>query len=98
MEVIMIKVVAKGVYLEGKTDEVIAMYDEMVKETRKEDGCISYNLFQDKDNKDILTMIEEWESVEALEAHKNSEHFTRIIPKIAKFRKIAELNIYELIY
>jgi quinol monooxygenase YgiN len=90
--------VAKGVYLEGKTDEVIAMYDEMVKETRKEDGCISYNLFQDKYNKDILTMIEEWESVEALEAHKNSEHFTRIIPMIAKFRKSAELNIYELIY
>ncbi|TWH83831.1 putative quinol monooxygenase [Sedimentibacter saalensis] len=94
----MIKVVAKGVYLEGKTDEAIALYDEMVKETRNEQGCIAYNLFRDKDNKDILTMIEEWESVEALEAHKNSEHFTRIIPKIARLRKSAELNVYELIY
>lgn len=94
----MIKVVAKGVYMQGTTDKVIAMYDEMVKETRKEDGCIAYNLFRDKENKDILTMIEEWESVEDLEAHKKSEHFTRIIPKIAKFRKSAELNVYELIY
>lgn len=94
----MIKVVAKGVYMEGKANEAIAMYDELVKETRKEVGCISYNLFQDKDNKDILTMIEEWESVEALESHKNSEHFTRIVPKIGKLRKSAELNVYELIY
>ncbi len=94
----MIKVVAKGVYLEGKSEVAIAMYDELVKETRKEQGCIAYNLFQDKDNKDVLTMIEEWESVEALEAHKKSEHFTRIVPMIGELRKSAELNVYELIY
>ena len=94
----MIKVVAKGVYQEGKAEEAIALYDELVKETRKENGCIAYDLFRDKKDPDILTMIEQWESDEALEKHMKSEHFTRIVPMIAKMRKSSELNIYELIY
>ncbi|MEL7649413.1 MAG: putative quinol monooxygenase [Sedimentibacter sp.] len=94
----MIKVVAKGIYLEGKADEAITMYDELVKKTREEKGCISYSLFRDVNNPDILTMIEEWESVEDLEAHKISEHFTRIVPKIGALRKSAELNVYKMVY
>ena len=94
----MIKVVAKGVYQEGKAEEAIALYDELVRETRKENGCITYNLFRDNKNPDILTMIEEWKSVEALEEHMKSEHFTRIVPIIGKMRKSSELNIYELVY
>lgn len=43
----MIKVVAKGTYFDGKTEEVIELCKELATETRKEDGCISYSLFRD---------------------------------------------------
>lgn len=93
----MIKLVAKGFFYEDTVDEAIKLYEELVQKTREENGCISYNLFRDISDKTILTMIEEWESKEALELHKKTEHFTRLVPIIGKFRKESELNIYELV-
>ena len=73
----MIKVVAKGYFLEGKAEEAIKLYEELVEKTRKEEGCISYSLFRDIEDDSILTMIEEWESKDALDKHFKTEHFTR---------------------
>jgi quinol monooxygenase YgiN len=93
----MIKVVAKANYYEDKVEDAIKLYEELVKETRKENGCISYSLFKDTKDPSILTMIEEWESQEALDLHIKSNHFTTIVPMISKFRKSSELNVYELV-
>lgn len=38
-------------------------------------GCIQYDLYKDKENKNKFYFIEEWESENALEAHKQKEHF-----------------------
>ncbi len=93
----MIKVVAKGFFYENKAEEAIKMYEELVEKTRLEDGCISYNLFKDTKDNSILTMIEEWESQEALDKHMKTEHFLRLVPIIGKLRKSSELNIYQLV-
>jgi len=93
----MVKVVAKGYFYEDKTKEAIKLYEELVEKTRKEDGCISYSLFKDIKDNSIMTMIEEWESKEALDKHMKTEHFTRLVPIIGKLRKSSELNIYELV-
>ncbi len=93
----MIKIVAKGIFYENKVDEALKLYEELVIKSQKENGCISYNLFRDVDDKTILTMIEEWESREAHNMHKNTEHFMRIVPLVSNLRKSSELNIYELI-
>ncbi len=86
----MIKVVAKGF-----AQEVIEMCKELVELTRKEEGCISYELYQDIKDSTILTFIEEWESQEALDKHSKSEHFTRIIPMRNKLMaKASEITIY----
>jgi quinol monooxygenase YgiN len=97
MEEFMVKVVAKGIYEENKVEEAIKLYEELVSETRKEDGCISYCLFRDIKDPSILTVIEEWESEAALDAHMKTAHFTRLVPMIGKYRKSSELNIYELV-
>lgn len=97
MEEFMIKVVSKGVFYEDKTEEAIKLYEELVVESRKEDGCIAYNLFRDIENKSILTMIEEWESKDALDKHGETDHFKRLVPMIGKLRKSKELSIYELV-
>ncbi|WP_291637782.1 putative quinol monooxygenase [Clostridium sp.] len=93
----MIKVVSKGFFYDGKTEKAIELYEELVGKTRKEKGCISYNLFQDNTDKTILTMIEEWENKESLDNHFNTEHFKRLVPIIGTLRKNSELNIYELV-
>ncbi len=93
----MIKIVAKGFFYEGKVNEAIELYNELVQKSRNEKGCISYNLFQDKEDETILTVIEEWEGEDVLELHKNTEHFKRIVPLLVELRKKSELNIYKLV-
>jgi len=51
----MLKLVAKFIIKEDKIDEFKKYTEELVTETRKEKGCISYQLFQDvNDNKIVL--------------------------------------------
>lgn len=94
----MIKIVAKNFIKEDKIDEVLEHMKELVSITVKEEGCIAYELYQDEKDKSILTMIEEWESKEALNKHMSSEHFKRIVPIIGEFsEKAGETNLYKKI-
>lgn len=93
----MLKVVSKGIFYEDKVDEALKLYLELVLESQKEIGCISYNLFQDINDSTILTMIEEWENTESLENHMKTEHFKKIVPEISKLRKSSEINKYKIV-
>ena len=72
----MIKIVVKKYIREGKVEQAIDLYEQLVEASRKEEGCIAYNLYQDEEDKNILFIIEEWENKEVLEKHNESEHFT----------------------
>jgi quinol monooxygenase YgiN len=91
----MIIIVSKNIIKEGKAKEFKAMAKELIEESRKEAGCISYNLHQDINNENILTFIEEWQDKEAIELHNKSTHFTTIVPKLGEFREDKQLNLYE---
>lgn len=90
----MIKVIAKGLFQENAVQQVIALYQELIAETRKEQGCLSYELYQDIDNPCILTMLETWENKTCLDAHSASAHFKRIVPEIGKFCLEKDLHVY----
>ncbi|MDW7671841.1 MAG: putative quinol monooxygenase [Bacillota bacterium] len=93
----MITIVAKSVLKEGKVEDFKVITRELIEESRKEAGCISYNLYQDVKNHKILTFIEEWEDLEAIELHNVSEHFTRIVPQLSELREgPSEVNLYQL--
>ena len=47
-----------------------------VEPTRKEEGCLRYDLFADLSDPTRFTFIEEWTSAEALDAHSRSAHIT----------------------
>lgn len=92
----MITIVAKFTVKEGKVEEFKALAKDLINESRKEAGCISYSLNQDLNNRNVLTFIEKWENKEAIELHNNSAHFTRIVPKLGEFQeKVSEINLYE---
>jgi quinol monooxygenase YgiN len=48
--------------------------ESFVEPTRKENGCLRYDLFQDVSDSLKFTFIEEWASPAALEAHSKSAH------------------------
>ncbi|MDR3596114.1 putative quinol monooxygenase [Clostridium sp.] len=94
----MIKVVAKNFVKKDKVEEVLKLAKELVEETVKENGCISYEMYQDIKENNILTMIETWDNQEALSMHLKSEHFQRIIPIMSTcMEKTAEMNMYNKI-
>jgi len=94
----MIKVIAKLTIKEGKVEEFKSSIPELVAETRKEDGCHSYQLFQEVKNKNVLTFVEDWESMEALQKHMNSKHFQEVMPKLTELQeKEMELSICTLV-
>jgi quinol monooxygenase YgiN len=90
----MITIVAKSVIKEGKVDEFIALAKELVEESRKEAGCIAYDLNVDINNKNVLTFIEEWKDKEAIGIHNSSAHFTTIVPRLGELREQSEVNLY----
>lgn len=91
----MIKLVVKKFIKEDKIEEAINLYAELVEATRKEEGCLKYELYQDEKDSSILCIIEEWESKEALASHNNTEHFKRLVPMIAELAsRDGEINIY----
>ena len=77
----MIKIVAKNIVKEENKSKFIEIAKELIIKSRKEEGCISYNLYESVDGK-CLTFIEEWKDEKAVEMHNNSEHFKSIVPKL----------------
>jgi quinol monooxygenase YgiN len=80
----MIKVLAKITLKPGSWDSLTHLFHELIDKTRKEKGCLEYNLFIDLTDENVCCMVESWESEEALEAHVNTEHFMRILPQIGE--------------
>ena len=94
----MIKVVARQTIQEGKTGEFKSLVVHLVEETRKEEGCIAYQLCQDVKDETTFAFIEEWQSREALDNHMKSKHFVETMPKLDEIRKKAsEVTIYTLV-
>lgn len=72
---------------------------ELIDETRRECGNISYTLYADVKNNGEFVLIEEWRDRESLEAHFQTEHFTAIVPEIEKLHsKSSIVNVYEKLY
>jgi quinol monooxygenase YgiN len=93
-----IKVVAKSEVKEGQIEAYQKLVEELVHETRKEKGCISYELFQDVQHHNIFTFIEAWENQDVLDRHMKSVHFQKIVPQMAQLReKPSEINVYRLV-
>jgi len=71
----MIGVAAYIMVREGKNEEFIKAANDCIAETRKEEGCISYELFADTENTQRYGFFEKWSTKGHLDAHMKTEHF-----------------------
>jgi quinol monooxygenase YgiN len=58
-------------------EQAVAAAREMMRETRRENGCISYTFSADLEAPGRFRIFEEWESDEALRAHFTAPHMAR---------------------
>lgn len=94
----MITLVSKATIKAGKIEEYKAIAEELAEFSRKEEGCISYGLFEDMQDSNILTFIEEWKDDDALTFHRETEHFKKFGPQIKELREEGSVtNLYKKI-
>lgn len=68
--------------IESSTDQVELVKSALISvvgATRKESGCIKYDLHQDTSNPEIFFMYEIWESAEDLNQHAKTPHFNAFL-------------------
>lgn len=84
----MLIVTAKMNSKAGKRKEVLEAVQTIIRETRKESGCIYYTLYASTENENELMFYEIWEDKNALDSHVNTPHF-------AGFKEIEENYLTE---
>lgn len=91
----MIKVISKSYVESGEIEKYKDLASELIEKSKKEESNISYGLYQDIDNHQVFTFIEEWKDKDSLYKHMKTDHFMKIVPKLAALReKDADMNIY----
>ena len=82
--VMMITVVAQFEVKPAELDQFLQHCDELIAETRKENGCLSYHLYQNTQQPNQVSFIELWQNQAVLDTHSASAHFTRIVPVLVE--------------
>jgi len=94
----MIKIVAKSIVKNGMKENFKQVARELITETWKEKGCISFNIYEDMNNENNIIFIEDWKDENSIELHHESDHVKRILPELVKLREgIPKIDLYKLI-
>ncbi len=72
----------------GKKEAFILEAKDLISSTRKEEGCINYNLLANIEDENALVMLEQWKDIESLNKHMKTDQFLQfevtIEPLLAK--------------
>jgi quinol monooxygenase YgiN len=60
----------------GNIERVKTALLKLIEPTREEEGCLQYDLHQDKDNPEVFIFYENWESRVLWQNHMNNDHLT----------------------
>lgn len=69
-------------------DAVKTILEGFISPTRVENGCIVYNLYQDKKDPAHFTFVEEWADEDMLMAHSRSKHLTEGRAKLKELTQV----------
>jgi quinol monooxygenase YgiN len=70
-----VRVIVKVCARQDSIPAIKSILMELTVHSRKEKGCVSYEVLQNKTDQSVFMLVEEWDSVSALDAHNNTPHF-----------------------
>ena len=77
-------IVALFQFKESDLMDALELLKKLVFETRKEEGCLQYDLIEDKENKGVFFIVELWESDEHHHQHNGTDHLMNFRNQSAK--------------
>jgi quinol monooxygenase YgiN len=84
----------------GKEDEMESVLRALIEPTRREEGCLRYDLLRSLKGESYVefAFVEEWASEAALDAHGESEHLKQLrgrlkgsmgsLPRVIRYRQV----------
>ncbi|AEF85096.1 antibiotic biosynthesis monooxygenase [Treponema primitia ZAS-2] len=83
----MIVCIAKFKVKPGRREDFLKNSRPCIQASRDEKGNIGYDALLDPDDPDGIVYVEQWESMDAANAHGKSEHFLANQPQSAALRE-----------
>lgn len=87
---------AQIVVKEYKTDEFIECVRALLREFRKEKGCLAYSLCRDIEKKNTYSVVGEWQTRKAMEKHFQTLDFEVFIGAARVLGDAFEMNINQV--
>jgi quinol monooxygenase YgiN len=100
----MICVIATIETTAGRRDDLLAVFRGLVPKVHAEQGCLEYAAMIDASSgfeaqgpvrENVVTMVEKWESLAALEAHLKAPHMTEFRRQTEPMRLSTRLQILQ---
>ena len=97
----MINVIVTMNIKENCMDDFLRLARELAAKVKQEEGCIAYEHTLDTESpissqeplqQNRVTLIEKWESREALEAHMVAPHMKELVPKLTSLRESSNVR------
>jgi quinol monooxygenase YgiN len=81
----MVTVIAKIPIMEGKMNEALAAFKELISNVAKEEGTVLYSLNIEKSNPNTLVVVEQYKDEDSFKFHSSTPHFKDFFQKGATF-------------
>jgi len=103
----MLYVLVTMVIKEGRMQEFLALCAELRPQVLREQGCLAYDYtretaspigIQEPLEADRITLIERWESMDALRAHLETPHMKEAGPRMRDLRASVTARIVEPVF
>lgn len=78
-----VRCVARLIAKPDCVNQVAAILTDVLEPTRKESGCIGYELLQNRADPTDFTFVEEWATDAAIDAHLTTKHIQEALTKLA---------------
>ncbi|OQO69304.1 antibiotic biosynthesis monooxygenase [Enterococcus villorum] len=90
----MIVINAKFTIKSEKRNEFLEEVKQLVESTKKEEGCLGYQLYESIDFENEFVMIENWRDLQAIEGHNQNSLLQKLFKNMSQYgNKKTEINI-----
>ena len=91
------KIISAQVYIKAdKVADFLSKSQSLIEKSRAEEGCISYSLYQDPQDKTKFLIFEEWKNQAAIDFHFATEHFMQFRADLEEYAsEPAVITIYD---
>ncbi|MCI5106506.1 MAG: antibiotic biosynthesis monooxygenase [Pseudomonadales bacterium] len=65
-------------------DDAIRLMKRMVRKSREEEGCLSYEYYEGITDPNQVILLQEWENADCLEEHYQTEHMEQFLGRLGE--------------